>query len=232
MLFPFAGRVAAPPMLIPGTWNWDGFDYENMPCHGFAWNRPWETVAVRAASAEFRLSPDASTLALYPFPFTLRLCVEIVTATRLDLTLRIRNDGPDPMPCTPGFHPYFRLPEPGCAETSFSGDWRAVPYDATCTRLAPPPAPPGTTPPGPHLFMTERPNAFLDIPGISFCLLFEQHHARPGVHYWQPYSRPGAPFHCLEPWTAPAGAVNYPSPHFPALVPPRASRVLAFILLS
>ena len=41
LLFPFAGRVAAPPGLVPGTWRWAGVLHRGMPIHGFAHALPW-----------------------------------------------------------------------------------------------------------------------------------------------------------------------------------------------
>ena len=137
VVFPFAGRVAAPPALTPGTWRWRGASHSAMPIHGFAWRLPWKTLSIRPASATLRLSSTPATLALYPFPFTLTLRVRILSPSSLSLTLRIRNDGPSPLPCSPGFHPYFLLPAPGTARIDLP-DSLVAPYDPTCTRLLAP----------------------------------------------------------------------------------------------
>lgn len=230
VLFPFAGRVAAPPGLVPGTWTWGGVSHAGMPIHGFAWRLPWKTVRAGRASADFRLASTPDTLALYPFPFTLALRVKIHHPAALSLTLRVRNDGSAPMPCSPGFHPYFRLPAPGAARVFIPGPARIVPYDSTCTRLLPSPLPADSPPAVPHVYLASSPVATLQLPEHSFTLLFRHARARAGLAYWQPYSRPGAPFFCLEPWTAPAGAVNYGPPAFPPPIPPRQSRVYSLVV--
>ncbi|MBR6021088.1 MAG: hypothetical protein IK066_01565, partial [Kiritimatiellae bacterium] len=140
VLFPFAGRVAAPPALVPGTWRWNGRLHDSMPIHGFAHSLPWTVLSATRHSALLALSDTPATRALYPFPFELRLRVSFRSPTALSLRLSVRNTGTEPLPCTPGFHPYLRLPAPDAPSPAiqFVGHARIVPYAPTCTVLVPP----------------------------------------------------------------------------------------------
>lgn len=79
--------------------------------HGFARRKPFEVLSTSPAAVLLRLTADDQTLALYPFFFQLQVRFEIAGSTLLVTTL-VLNDGDGPMPASFGYHPAFRWPLP------------------------------------------------------------------------------------------------------------------------
>ncbi len=104
ILFPVVG------MLQDGQYRLDGETYA-MPKHGFARHKPFQVVEAGQASATFRLTADAETLAVYPFEFVLDLRFAVAGAV-LEVTATVGNAGETPMPASFGFHPALRWPLP------------------------------------------------------------------------------------------------------------------------
>jgi galactose mutarotase-like enzyme len=104
MLFPTIGELAGGAFRV-------GSKTYKLPRHGFARTKPFEVVAATAAEATFRLSADESTLQVYPFQFQLDVRFALAGAT-LAIKSSVRNlDGQD-MPASVGYHPGFRWPLP------------------------------------------------------------------------------------------------------------------------
>jgi galactose mutarotase-like enzyme len=104
LLFPIVGSLAN------GVYRLAGKTYA-LPRHGFARGKPFEVLHVSAADALLRLRADDETLAVYPFNFELQVRFEISDST-LRVTTSVRNDGDVPMPASFGYHPAFRWPLP------------------------------------------------------------------------------------------------------------------------
>ncbi|MEA3182841.1 MAG: hypothetical protein QOI59_6364 [Gammaproteobacteria bacterium] len=104
MLFPTIGELAGGAFHV-------GSKTYKLPRHGFARTKPFEVVAATATEATFRLSADGSTLQVYPFQFQLDVRFALAGAT-LAIKSSVRNlDGQD-MPASLGYHPGFRWPLP------------------------------------------------------------------------------------------------------------------------
>jgi galactose mutarotase-like enzyme len=102
LLFPIVGTLAG------GVYRVAGKTYA-LTRHGFARRKPFEVLSVSPAAALLRLKADDETLALYPFYFQLQVRFEIAASTLLVSTL-VLNDGDGPMPASFGYHPAFRWP--------------------------------------------------------------------------------------------------------------------------
>ncbi|HUO54333.1 MAG TPA: aldose 1-epimerase family protein [Rhodoblastus sp.] len=187
----------------------DGRRYK-LGLHGFA--RAEDFVAVEQAGDRvvLRLGAHARTRALYPFEF--RIDVEyIIKNNKLSIILDVTNEDERPLPFACGLHPGFVWPLPGaegrhvvrfdaeeCAEVPviapgglFSARHRPVPLRGRELALTP------------QLF--EEALCFLDVrsAGLEFAAeggpsLRMELDNFPHVALW---SRPGAPFLCLEAWT-------------------------------
>jgi galactose mutarotase-like enzyme len=107
ILFPVVGVVAGGVIRV------DGRDYP-MPKHGFARRKMWQIVEHAADAATFRLEPDDETRAAYPFDFRLDLRFAI-EGTCLSMVATLSNPGDVPLPASFGFHPALRWPLPGGA---------------------------------------------------------------------------------------------------------------------
>jgi galactose mutarotase-like enzyme len=104
ILFPIVGT------LSEGVFHHDGRRY-SLPRHGLARTLPFDVMTVTPRSALLRLHSDDSTLAAYPFPFSLDVGFALDGAT-LAVTASVRNTGTDEMPMSVGFHPGFVWPLP------------------------------------------------------------------------------------------------------------------------
>jgi galactose mutarotase-like enzyme len=104
ILFPIVG------MLVDGRYRLGDTTYA-MGKHGFARHKMFEVVGRTPSSATFRLSADEETLKSYPFQFELKITFAIEGAT-LSLAASVGNLGETPMPASFGFHPALRWPLP------------------------------------------------------------------------------------------------------------------------
>ena len=104
ILFPVIG------MTNGGVIRVDGDDYP-MPKHGFARDSTFDLVRRERDRAVFRLSDSDETRAQYPFAFRLEIDFSLY-ANRLTVEARIANRGEQPMPAQFGFHPALAWPLP------------------------------------------------------------------------------------------------------------------------
>jgi galactose mutarotase-like enzyme len=213
ILFPIVGTLAG------GKYRY-GAQQLALSRHGFARNKPFEEIATTPSAALFRLRADDATRAVYPFEFELDVRFEIV-GSALSIVATARNLGSEPMPASIGFHPGFRWPLP-----------YDQPREAHYIELArEEPAPvrrinsDGLLAPEPHPTpVVQRRLALKDALFTNDVLIFDRLASRsvlygaangprievqfPDAHYLGVWTRPGAPFICIEPWqgiTDPAG---------------------------
>jgi len=105
ILFPIVGALADNQYRLDGK-------VFSLPKHGFARDRLFSLVAADAASAHFRLDWSEDTFRLYPFRFQLDLEFSVARAT-LRMVATIRNlEENKILPASFGFHPAFRWPLP------------------------------------------------------------------------------------------------------------------------
>lgn len=204
ILFPTAGRLAGDRYVR------NGVAYE-MKQHGFARNLPW-SVAGRntadaappgSASVTLSLESTPGTRARFPFDFRLDFTFSLAGRT-LSVDQSYANRGSEPMPLHAGFHPYFHVPD--------AAKRQAV-VETAATRAFD------------NVAKAERPLGRLDLTlaevdlhlvdhGSSRCVL-----RRPGappvvlegspeMTRWVVWTLAGKDFVCVEPWTAPADALN------------------------
>jgi galactose mutarotase-like enzyme len=94
------------PVLAPWAGPRTGYDQ-----HGYFRDVPWKLKDLNNGQAIVTYSqgeerPD------FPFPLSASYMVNLNSkAHKVMMSLRVTNDGEEPMPFTPGFHPYFFLPE-------------------------------------------------------------------------------------------------------------------------
>jgi galactose mutarotase-like enzyme len=104
LLFPIVGQLAGDRYRLHGA------EYA-LPRHGFARRNPFVLAAETTDSATFRLTDTAETRAVYPFAFTLDVTFRLTGAT-LTMTVSATNHGDHDMPASFGFHPAFAWPLP------------------------------------------------------------------------------------------------------------------------
>lgn len=204
ILFPIVGALAGDRYRLAGK----GYA---LPRHGFARRSTFALVAQASDHARFRLEDDAETRAAYPFAFALELDYRLSGAT-LAITATIINRDAIALPASIGFHPAFRWPLGDAARQDHKLDFdQAEPHavrrlDAGGLQL---PMPEATPVEGTRLALTD--DLF-----VRDVLILERLESRslvygaaggPSLEIAYPdaawlgiWSKPGAPFICIEPW--------------------------------
>ena len=214
-LFPIVGAVNGDRIHV------DGQAYA-MAKHGFARKSEFQVAETAPDRAHFRLESDAATLDHYPFAFRLDVHHRIEGAT-LHTEAVLTNPGDAPLPASFGFHPAFRWPLP----------WGGERADHRLTFAEAEPAPirridtaSGLVLPDPRPTPVEgntlapRDDLFIDD-----ALIFDQLRSRsvrfgvpggrmlridfPAMPLLGIWTKPGAPFLCIEPWQGLADPVGY-----------------------
>jgi galactose mutarotase-like enzyme len=205
LLFPIVG------VLVGGAYRLGSKRYE-LSRHGFARGKTFSIESTGSSSAAFKLIADAASLALYPFQFELEIHYELKAAT-LCVTTSIRNHGEADMPASFGYHPAFRWPlpfgQPRPAhfiefESEESAPVRRIDSGGLLTPERHP-----TPLRGRQLALTDA--LFEDDVLIfdhirSRSVLYGTHEGPrikidfPDAPYLGVWTKPGAPFICIEPW--------------------------------
>jgi galactose mutarotase-like enzyme len=102
ILFPIVGALRG------GQYAWRG-QHHALGRHGFARDKRFTLVHQAAHEARFRLADDDATRAVYPFGFELDVSYR-VAGGRLTTEARVRNTGTTSLPASLGFHPGFLWP--------------------------------------------------------------------------------------------------------------------------
>jgi galactose mutarotase-like enzyme len=205
LLFPIVGVLAG------GSYRFGSKSYP-LPRHGFARGRLFAIVSTDTSAAVFKLTADDASLQIYPFPFELEVRYELAART-LSVTAEIRNRGDADMPASFGYHPGFCWPLPFGQPRSAHFIEFASGEPAPCRRID------STGLLTPELHPTPIVGRRLALKDSLFqedVLIFDQIHSRsviygagsgpriqigfPDAPYLGVWSKPGAPFVCIEPW--------------------------------
>jgi galactose mutarotase-like enzyme len=198
VLFPSPGKLAGDRFAQGGKSG-------AMKQHGFARDLAWRVGETKAdgdvASATVHLESTEATRAMYPWSFRLALTFSLAGAT-LRLDAKIENAGREPMPFAFGLHPYFRVTDKAKARIATRATRafdnvtkRVVPFhgfDLTAKEV------------DLHLLdhgSSESELAWGD--GSRLAIRASPEHVR-----WVVWTLAGRDFVCVEPWTAPADALN------------------------
>ncbi len=205
------------PILYPVVgWTRDGarVDGRQYPLglHGFASSEDFAVETASGGFARLSLRDNAKTRALYPFAFELAVEYRLAGAA-LEIALEVANPGAAPAPYACGLHPGFRWPFAGGRRTG-----AVVRFEKDEPAHAPVVAPGGlisaktraiplngkTLPLDDELFASD---ALCFLEPASRSLRFEQADGSAiemdfsGFGKAALWTRPGAPFLCLEAWT-------------------------------
>jgi galactose mutarotase-like enzyme len=197
------------PVLFPSpgplggdTFTWRGRSGQ-MKQHGFARQRAWSVTSLSTMDVRLELVSDEATRAVFPWDFaaTLRYALE---GAKLTVATTIANRDAGPMPLALGFHPYFFVPDGEKSRarvpTHATRAWDNVskktidvrtPIDLTAKEV------------DLHLVDHGATRAVLERGADSVVLTGD-----PELGRWVIWTLAGKDFVCLEPWTAPANALN------------------------
>jgi galactose mutarotase-like enzyme len=194
VLFPICGNLPADQLPLPqGSFT--------LKQHGFARDLPWELEELEVGDGvRLGLSESPISLAMFPFPFRLQLELRPEPAA-LAITVLVHNSGSQPLPFAFGLHPYFAVSS--LASTVLQG----LPEECFDHGSM---APAATAP---LLELLERGVDLLVEPAGPVRLLDQQTGLALELQAEAPFdlavvwSDPPRSMVCLEPWTAPRGAL-------------------------
>ncbi|HEY3821447.1 MAG TPA: galactose mutarotase [Polyangiaceae bacterium] len=177
-----------------------------MKQHGFARDAAWETRSVAvtdAPSATLVLRATDATRAQFPYDFLLAITFRLSGAT-LRLDVDVENTGREPLPFAFGLHPYFLVPDADKAAARIAtratrafdnvtkNDVPFHGFDLTAKEV------------DLHLVDHGSTDSELTWPDGARLAL----RASPELTRWVVWTLAGRDFVCVEPWTAPADALN------------------------
>lgn len=196
VLFPCPGPLAGGHFSFAGK---SGV----MKQHGFARSLPWRVLESDARSVAFELVDNDTTRVQFPWQFALTYRYTVGEG-RFRVEQRIENRSEEPMPFAAGFHPYFLVPDADKARvripTPATRAWDNVekceialdgPIDLTKPEV------------DLHLVDHGSSEATLDLGDARVVISGAEAYRR-----WVVWTLRGKDFVCLEPWTAPANALN------------------------
>lgn len=213
LLFPIVGGLA------DDTFRHRGRAY-TLPRHGFARRSVFTAIERGTAHVTLRLEDSEATRAVWPFAFRLDVTHRL-TGTRLETVAEVTNRSDEAMPCAFGFHPAFRWPLPGAGGRSAHTIRFETPETAPIRRLdgrglvepTPRPSPVDTAilALDDQLFVEDA--VVFDRPAsrrlrygtgeIGLDIVF------PDMPHLALWSKPGAPFVCIEPWQGHADPADF-----------------------
>jgi len=211
VLFPIVGKAPDNRLEI------DGKSYE-MNQHGFARRSEFTLAESSATSCRFELAASEATKAVYPFDFLLALTHSLDGHT-LSVAAAVTNTGDKPLPFGLGFHPAFVWPLPGG-----EGQQHSVTLDngaePELVRLENGLRHPGRLP-SPfsagrlaldHSYFADDAMIFPEGAGTGLAYGAEggpslkfRFDNLPNLALW---TKPGAPFLCVEPWHGTAAEIG------------------------
>jgi galactose mutarotase-like enzyme len=177
--------------------------------HGFARDMDFELMEQTDSSAGFQLLPTADTRSVYPFEFDLKIIYRLNNST-LEIEYTVGNNGSCAMPFSIGAHPGFLLPGPieNCFldfETTETLNARLLsPGGLLSETTVPVLNESNRLPLSGHLF--DRDALIFPECQSEHITLGSAKHPRhltvefPGFPNLGIWSKPGAPFVCIEPW--------------------------------
>ncbi|MEB2310275.1 MAG: galactose mutarotase [Sorangiineae bacterium] len=176
-----------------------------LPQHGFARTLPWELVATSsdgAASCRLRLAASEATRSHFPWSFALEHELALHGRT-LRIEQRVTNLDHAALPFALGFHPYFLVPQGEKAAARIATRATRA-YDNVRKREIPF-AGFELTAPEVDLHLIDHGSSAASLELASGTIRIE---CSPAYQRWVVWTLAGRDFVCLEPWTAPANAMN------------------------
>lgn len=214
VLFPVVGK------LNNNSFSLNGKSF-SLPQHGFARDETFSVLEQKSDMILFILRSDEQSLTRYPFPFELLIRYEL-NARTLNVTYEVRNTGTETMYFSIGAHPGFNCPLN--ADERFSDYYLEFEKEETLERhLLTEGTFNGATervmsnakilPLDEELFRKDA-IVFKNMKSERICLKskrsdYSLEFAFKDFPYFGIWTKPGAPFICLEPWCGIADNMNF-----------------------
>lgn len=217
LLFPIVGKLAG------GIYSWAGTPYA-LPQHGFARRKEFQLIAHSGDALYYSLRSDDVTRQAYPFEFDLTVSYRL-EGNKIRVGYRVVNIDHGPLPFSIGGHPAFSCSRhPGDALEDYHLEFQRAEVADTCLvkdglialhekrrvltneRVLP------LT----KTLFDDNALVFTDLASSAVTLRSRRHPARvrvdfPGFPCLGIWSKPAAPFVCIEPWFGHADPLGTPS---------------------
>jgi len=218
LLFPIVGALKDNTHVVDGT-------AYHLPKHGFARQSMFEAVETSADRARFRLTDSEATRAEYPYKFMLEAEYALSRA-KLTMSVTVTNTDTKPIPVAFGFHPAFGWPLPGAGAkldqvVDFAleepGPLTRIDSDGLIAHRLESPVK------GRRLLLADElfeHDALIFLSLNSSSLRFgPENGSSPtlkidfeGMPYLGIWTKPGAPYLCIEPWSGYASPAAFSGP--------------------
>jgi len=196
VLFPSPGPLASEQFARDGKTG-------SMKQHGFARQEAWSVIAQTAREVTLELVSSDVTRAQFPWEFVAQIRYALDGA-RLTVETTLENRSEAPLPFGLGFHPYFFVPDDEKAAARITTDaTRAFDNVTKTTGAAASPIDLTVKEVDLHLIDHTLRSATLERLRDRITVGADASFGR-----WVVWTLAGKPFVCLEPWTAPANALN------------------------
>ena len=107
ILFPFCGTCSH--QGEKRKWRAQDGNVYQMPQHGFAQNASFRVRSMDQAGFEVEMVHEEAWKNFYPYDFTFTVIYHFLELS-LQISLVLENEGRDPIPWSAGLHPYFQVP--------------------------------------------------------------------------------------------------------------------------
>lgn len=214
VLFPVVG------LLKDETYYYKDKPYQ-LPRHGFAREKEFAAEQVSETEALFTLAADELTLAMYPFPFILKLRYRL-DGRSLSCTYEVENPGTDELLFSVGAHPAFAVPFVNGTtysdyQLTFNKHEQLLRWKLANSHLDGTTVPlptPGDTLPLTHQLFYEDAIVLKNLQSNRISITSPK--TDRGIHfdfnnfpYFGIWAAKDAPFVCLEPWCGVADSTNH-----------------------
>jgi galactose mutarotase-like enzyme len=202
------------PVLFPSPGKLEGDRFERdgthgtMKQHGFARDLPWEVAETRdrdAAQATLVLVANDATRAAFPWDFRLSITFSLAAA-RLRLDVRVENGSTRAMPFAFGIHPYFHVTDKARARVATKATRAFDNVKKEIVSLREGDQPFDLTAPELDLHLLDHGSTASELSlgdGSRIAI-----RGSPELTRWVVWTVEGKDYVCVEPWTAPANALN------------------------
>lgn len=185
VLFPAAGKLEGGKFLAAGT---------EMKQHGFARDLPWNIEHRSESELTMTLDANDATRAVYPHMFHVKhTCLVVNNGIHIEMI--VVNRGSEPMPISPGWHPYFACPNG--AKSLITGDVPGFEAGRLNENMET----------GFGLLSPADGRARFSIPELGELKLSFS----PELRHLQFWTQPNKDFVCIEPFVGPANTINTPA---------------------
>ncbi len=197
VLFPSPGRLAGDHFEQAGKSG-------DLKQHGFARTSAFREIGrgtEGSAWVTLELVDSEATRAVFPFPFRLRLTFRLMSGFTFLVLAEVENPGTDPLPFALGYHPYFAVPAADKAACRIPSRATRAWDNAARREIALGAIELAHGEVDLHLLDHDARGATLETPEGTVDVGGD-------LGRWVIWTLPGKDFVCLEPWSAPANALN------------------------